>query len=199
MTDYYSILGVTRTATTAEIRSAYMKLARERHPDLFRDPMEKQKAQSFFQDLTTAYNTLLHENRRREYDEEHYRPTPKTPEEVALDAFDRANGLAEQGGSLDEVLTLLRRAVHHQPSEGRYHAALGRLLGKRTTYAREAIQCLEKASQLTPDNAVYHADLALLLLKQGLKVRAQKAIATALKLAPYDAQIQKVAALIQHA
>jgi curved DNA-binding protein CbpA len=199
MTDYYAILGVPRTASAHEIRAAYVRLARERHPDLFRDPKEKEKAQTFFQDLTTAYNTLYNENRRREYDQEHDRPKPKTPDEIAQDAFDRASGLAEQGGSLDEVLTLLRTAVHHRPAEGRYHAALGRLLGKRTTYAREAIQCLEKASQLTPDNAVYHADLALLLLKQGLKVRAQKAIAIAVKLAPYDPQIQKVAALIQNA
>ena len=70
MADFYEILGIPTTASAADVRQAYVRLAKERHPDRFPDPQEKEKAQSFFQDLTTAFNTLFNEGRRREYDQE---------------------------------------------------------------------------------------------------------------------------------
>ena len=59
MSDYYELLGVSMQATAAEIRQAYARLARERHPDRFPDPEAKRRAQTDLQDLTTAFNTLL--------------------------------------------------------------------------------------------------------------------------------------------
>ena len=199
MTDFYEILGIPTTATAADVRVAYVRLAKERHPDLFPDPAEKEKAQSFFQDLTTAFNTLFNERSRREYDEERERKKPVNPVEMAQDAYDRALALTEQGGSAEEILTLLKAAVHHQPGEGRYHAAVGRFLAKRTTFTREAILSLERATQLSPQTAAFHVDLALLLLKQGMKLRAQKAAEQARLLAPKDPQVQKVVALVNQA
>jgi curved DNA-binding protein CbpA len=199
MADFYEILGVAPTATAAEVRQAYVRLAKERHPDRFPDPAEKARAQRFFQDLTTAFNTLHNERTRREYDAERERKKPVNPVEMAQDAYDRALALAEEGGSLDEILNLLRAAVHHQPDEARYHAAMGRFLAKRNTYTREAIQSFERAIQLSPRTAGFHADLALLLLKQGMKLRAQKAAEQALRLNPRDPQVQKVIALVNQA
>jgi Flp pilus assembly protein TadD len=86
--------------------------------------------------------------------------------------------------------------VHHQQEEGLYHAALGSFLAKRTTSNREAIQSLERAVQLQPGNAAFHAELALLFHKQGLTLRAHKAVETALRLAPRDAKIQKIAGIV---
>src|SRR5262245_24784026 len=106
--DFYEILGLTKAATAAEVRQAYLRLAKEKHPDRFLDPKEKEKAQSFFQDLTTAFNTLANERTRREYDAEHERPKPANPVEIAQDAYERAMNLSEQGGSPDEILTLFR-------------------------------------------------------------------------------------------
>ena len=56
MADYYQLLGVTPQASAGEIRQAYAKLAREKHPDRFTDPAAKQQAQRAFQDLTTAFH-----------------------------------------------------------------------------------------------------------------------------------------------
>ena len=83
MADYYEILGVARAAGASEIRQAYMRLAKQRHPDLFTDPQEKARAQSFFQDLTTAFNTLFNEKTRAAYDQESEKKKPTTPEEAA--------------------------------------------------------------------------------------------------------------------
>lgn len=199
MADLYEILGVAPTATAAEVKQAYVRLAKERHPDRFPDPGEKARAQTFFQDLTAAFNTLNNERTRGEYDAERERKKPVNPVEMAQDAYDRALALAEEGGSLEETLNLLRAAVHHQPNEARYHAAMGRFLAKRSTYTREAIQSFERAIQLSPRTAAFHADLALLLLKQGMKLRAQKAAEQALRLNPRDPQVQKVVALVNQA
>jgi Flp pilus assembly protein TadD len=89
--------------------------------------------------------------------------------------------------------------VHHQPNEARYHAALGRFLAKRTIFTREAVQSLERALELAPQTASFHAELAILFHKQGMRIRARKAAEQALRLAPSDPQVQKVAALVNQA
>jgi curved DNA-binding protein CbpA len=193
MSDYYEMLGVSTQATAAEIRQAYARLARDRHPDRFPDAEAKMRAQAALQELTTAFNTLLNARSREEYDATRHREVPRTPEAIARDAFERAQPLAE-AGNLDEALVLLRTAVHHAPEEAVYHAALGRVLARAPQAAREAVQALERATQLAPTSAAAFADLATVLARQGLRLRAQKAIETAQRLAPRDARIARIAA-----
>ena len=54
MSDYYSVLGVSRDANSDEIKKAYRKLAREHHPDVNPDPASAEK----FKEITTAYEIL---------------------------------------------------------------------------------------------------------------------------------------------
>jgi curved DNA-binding protein CbpA len=193
MIDHYQLLGVAPSASTAEIRQAYARLARERHPDRFTDPAEKQRAQTALQDITTAFNALVNARSRQEYDQSRHRPQPRTPEDIARDAFERAQPLLE-AGPLEEVVTLLRTAVHHAPDQAAYHAALGKVLARVPNSAREAVQVLERATQLAPQSASAFADLAAVLARQGLRLRAQKAMDTALRLAPRDARLARLAA-----
>jgi curved DNA-binding protein CbpA len=192
MVDYYQLLGVAPSAGASDIRQAYVRLAKERHPDKFSDPTEKERAQVFFQDLTTAFNTLSNESRRKEYDTERERPKPQTPEEVARDAFERSAGAMEQG-DYQGALTFLHTAVHHAPGEVQYHVALGRTLGRFRETGRKGIEVLEKASQQFPTSAAVWVELAVLYQGQGLQLRAQKAIESALHLAPRDARISRLA------
>lgn len=193
MPNFYDILGVARTSGTAEIRKAYLQLARDRHPDRFTDPAQKKEAHEFFAQITTAFNTLTNDASRQEYDREVDRPKLQTPSEIAADAHARGCAAAE-AGQLDDALTLLQTAVHNVPGEPRYHSTLGQFLGKMKGKEREAVQCLEKAIQLAPKDARHQVDLALLFERLGLRLRAQRAAESALRLAPHDAQVKRIAA-----
>src|SRR3989304_3255040 len=191
MTDHYELLGVPPSASAAEIRKAYARLARDKHPDRFSDPAEKKAAQTFFQEITTAFNTRVSERSRREYDEQRQRPQLTTPAEIARDAFDRAPGALESG--LEEGGTLLRTAGPHEPANAEYHAARGRARARVPSAAREAVQALERATQLAPGNVGAWVDLALVLHRQGLRLRAHKALEAAQRLAPRDARVARAA------
>lgn len=67
MTDYYKILGVKRSASSADIKSAYRKLARLRHPDINRD---SESAAREFALLSKAYHTLSDPQERSYYDDQ---------------------------------------------------------------------------------------------------------------------------------
>jgi molecular chaperone DnaJ len=63
--DYYEVLGVTRTATEVEIKSAYRKLAMKHHPD--RNPGDA-KAEEQFKSAAEAYAVLADAEKRAMYD-----------------------------------------------------------------------------------------------------------------------------------
>lgn len=64
--DYYNILGVSKTATQDEIRTAYRKLARKHHPDL--NPNDKE-ANKRFQQINEANEVLSDPEKRKKYDQ----------------------------------------------------------------------------------------------------------------------------------
>ncbi len=187
MNDYYSLLGIARTASAAEVRQAYAKLAREKHPDRFPDPVERAAAHLLFQEATAAFNMLSNARTRQEYDEALDRPSAPVPQEIARDAFERACREFE-AKRFHEAVELLRTSVQHDPDEARYHAALGRTLCRNPHWVREGIQEVERAIQLAPRTAAFHSELAELLLAQGLRLRARKAAESALRLDPQDAR-----------
>src|SRR3990170_2756929 len=104
MANYYELLGISKSATTADIRKAYAKLARERHPDRFPDPAVKLQAQQTFQEITAAFNTLSNDRSRAEYDRGLAAPArAPVPEEIARDAFERGTKLYEARNFFDAV------------------------------------------------------------------------------------------------
>ena len=64
--DYYEVLGVARTASADEIKSAYRKLAMKYHPD--RNPGDE-SAKAKFQEASEAYEVLSNAEKRQRYDQ----------------------------------------------------------------------------------------------------------------------------------
>ena len=64
--DYYETLGVPKSASAKDIKSAYRKLARTWHPDV--NPTKKKEAEEKFKEISEAYEVLSDSEKRKRYD-----------------------------------------------------------------------------------------------------------------------------------
>lgn len=86
--DYYKVLGISKSASPADIKKAYRKLARKYHPDVNPNDAE---AEAKFKQLSEAYEVLNDPEKRKKYDEygenwEH------------AEAYEQARQQQQQGG-----------------------------------------------------------------------------------------------------
>jgi curved DNA-binding protein len=86
--DYYETLGVSRGATSEEIRSAYRKLARRYHPDINKD----EDAEQLFKEVAEAYEVLSDADKRERYDRlgSNWRQGEDVSGAPGFDGFERA-------------------------------------------------------------------------------------------------------------
>jgi len=82
--DYYEILGTTKGASKADIKSAYKKSALKWHPDRNQD--KKEEAETKFKEINEAYQVLSDDQKKQTYDQ------------FGHAAFDPASGMGGAGG-----------------------------------------------------------------------------------------------------
>lgn len=201
MIDYYAILGVPRTATSVEIRDAYLKLARETHPDKVKEKDARKAAEDAFKYVTAAYDTLSRERPRREY-------TARLPPETkASNPTERVaqQPIAGTAPATPEVKPApapetgtTTRAI---PSSGRVHFdALGQGIEafKKKDY-HSAVQLLNLAVTNDESDANAHAMLSLALAKNPNWVRdALNHMETASRLDPKNVSYLAELSLLLH-
>jgi molecular chaperone DnaJ len=128
--DFYKVLGVSKDASSAEIKKAYRKLARANHPDS--RPGDK-AAEERFKTVAEAYDVLGDEEKRKQYDEMRslfaggYGPFGGGPGGGAHTTFDVGDLFGEAGGGgLGDILGGMfggggagtRRTQRSQPRRG---------------------------------------------------------------------------------
>jgi len=82
MKDFYEILGVEKTATKAQIKKAYRKLAKIHHPDKGGD-------EDVFKNISKAYEVLTDPDKRERYDRGEYTDDYRSPNDQAHDNLTR--------------------------------------------------------------------------------------------------------------
>lgn len=117
--DYYKILGVPRTATSAEIKKAFRKLARTHHPDAGGDEAK-------FKEINEAYEVLSDDKKRELYDQYGTANENQIPQGWgggAVDFGDIFGGGGFGGGSWADILESIRHG------EGAFGGGYGDIFG----------------------------------------------------------------------
>lgn len=157
--NHYTILGVDRDAMGPAIREAYYHLARRYHPDRFRSgPLQEllPNMESFFAQVTEAYNTLHDATARAEYDaqlvaaaQEPSGPKVSETAYLARQNYQRGRALLQQRRAQD-ALTFLENAVNLDGTVAEYRLELGLLLARNARRRDDAERHLLAAIDLSP-------------------------------------------------
>lgn len=197
--DHYEVLGVQRDAPKDEIKKAYFRLAKAYHPDRhFQAGMEEVKNQleTLFQRITEAYDTLLMERKRKEYDltlvmSQYGKNQPAASEETdearAVQQFQRGQEAIKRG-DYREAAHSFQWALRLNPKQAKYYTALGRALAKTPRRMHDAEQNFLKAIELEPSKAENYIALGLLYKEGKLTQRAIRQFEEALMWDPDNKQ-----------
>lgn len=129
MTDPYSVLGVAKTATQEQIKSAYRNLAKKFHPDL--NPGKKE-AENKFKEINAAYELIGDEEARGKFDRGETEAQQRAQQEAEAQSYyqsqQRAGGgrysrsfgddFGDGGFSEEDIFANLFRSRAHQPMPG---------------------------------------------------------------------------------
>lgn len=179
--DYYKVLQVARDASEKQIKEAYHRVARERHPDKGVTLDEIQRLQQEFALVSAAYNVLKDKDRRAEYDarlQKDEATRAQTGEQPATSGTAAASAMtATKVASLRDRVAIAKRAY-----------AKGVQMLEANDFARAA-EFFDAAVKNDDANAEYQVKLGLALMRahQSLN-RAVSAIQRAIELDPYKAE-----------
>jgi tetratricopeptide (TPR) repeat protein len=189
---FYEILGVEPLASQDQIKSAFRRLARERHPDRFRGPARAQ-AETDFQAITEAYNVLNDPTQRARYDQTISSKTTQqlsNPRDVARALLGKAMGLVKTGQAA-EANEYFAQAIAHDPESAKAHHLYGVFLSRQVGGLEEGLRHLDQAVKLEPNDVKILLDASKAFARARMFARATRFAQQASQLAPGDPAIEK--------
>lgn len=187
-TNPYELLEVAPNATAEEIKAAYLRLAKQWHPDRFSGP-EKTAAEQRFRELNEAYTAVKDPSRRASVPLPSKAPKakespsgPAPQERSAKDWYAEAKAAFEQNDS-GKALALVQYAIRQDGRQGEFFVLQGQAL-ERMGDARKALKSYESALVFNPKDADTLLRMADLYSAEGMKARAEATIQAARRVAP---------------
>ncbi|HZM48922.1 MAG TPA: DUF4388 domain-containing protein [Vicinamibacteria bacterium] len=205
---HFQVLGLERTATEAQVKEAYFRLARRFHPDVHHDPALadlRDKIEAIFVRLGEAYEVLRNPRIRAKY-ESQLNPTPAAPAPAAPapDPVDRETEAKEAAVAIKRASRLLSsemywdaiqvlepavlRAVGKPRQEGR--VLLARAYMKNVNWLKQGEELLQEVLKEDPKHAEACLLLAQIYRDQGLKARAAHMLRKAVELLPDNLEVR---------
>jgi tetratricopeptide (TPR) repeat protein len=207
---HFQVLRLERTATEAQVKEAYFRLARRFHPDVHHDPALadlRDKIEAIFVRLGEAYEVLRNPRIRAKY-EIQINPPPATqapaanapaPPPVSKEteareaaaAIKRAARLLSSEMYWDAIQVLepaVLRAVGKPRQEGR--VLLARAYMKNVNWLKQGEELLQEVMKEEPGHAEACLLLAQIYRDQGLKARATHMLRKAVELLPDNAEVR---------
>ncbi len=192
--NYYEILGVERSASEAEIRDRFRKLARENHPDRYRGT-DKVDAERRFQNLTEAVNVLTNPARRKQHDSEISSGLDKTIDYAQIaKAYLQKGVKAYKENDWRAAYENFDLAAKHNQQDAKAFHYLALAAARIPGYTRQAVQAIESAIQREPMNALYLKDAGLMCKRAGLTAKAERYLEEALKWDSMNVDVQNALA-----
>lgn len=188
---YYEILGLDPQASADDVRAAFRRLARERHPDRSR-PADRAIAEREFQAITEAYNVLSDREQRARYDQgfsSASRPNLSNPRDVSRALVAKAVGLMKLGEHR-QAGELLAQAVAHDPQSARARHLYGLFLAQHAGRLEEGLRQLDQAAKLDPVNVRLLLDASRLFALARMFARATRFAQAAAELSPGDPAVE---------
>jgi curved DNA-binding protein CbpA len=193
MTDrrsFYEILGVEPLASQDQIRAAFRRLARERHPDRFIGPA-RERAEKDFQAITEAYNVLNDPAQRGRYDQSLSSKTSQltNPRDLARALLAKAAGLVKTGQAA-EANEYFAQAIAHDSENAKAHHMYGVFLSRQVGGLEEGLRHLDQAVRLEPNDVKILLDASKAFARARMFARATRFAQQAAQLAPGDPAIE---------
>jgi curved DNA-binding protein CbpA len=189
-TDFYGVLGVSRNATSEQIKDRFLQLTRERHPDRFHGA-EKEQAELAFQSITQAFNVLSNPERRRLHDLELARPTAHKADPGELGRVFMQRGVkAYKGKNFIEAADNFSRATEADPGNALAWHHLARTCMLEDRWMSRATAAIVRACELEPMKVEYHKLAGQIFLKSGDRSKAANYFRQAIRWGGEDAEVR---------
>lgn len=138
MKNYYKTLNIQRDATTAQIKSAYLKLAKQHHPDKQGGSADK------FKEIKEAFDVLYNTKTRAEYDETGFVSDKKDERAELIEIVSMLFlGVLDKDSSFDMLDPIVETKAHLAYKKSTYNQSIAvakTLIGKRNLILRRIIR-----------------------------------------------------------